>query len=56
MNPSTTGIRAATSAPNASSRIASVIGSDVYSARLKSFVTVLPTTWFALAIPNSSMR
>ncbi len=56
VKPSTTGISAATSAPKASSRIASVIGSDVYSARLKSFVTVAPITWLALAMPNSSIR
>jgi hypothetical protein len=55
-NASPTGIRPATSAPNASSRMTSVTGSDVYSARWKSLSNTLLSSWLELARPNSSIR
>ena len=51
---SSTGSPAATSAPNANSRITSVTGSDEYSARWKSLFSVSLSSWFALAKPNSA--
>ena len=53
-NASSTGSPAATSAPNATSMISSVTGSDEYSARWKSLFSVLLSSWFALAKPNSA--
>ena len=51
---SSTGRPAATSAPNATSRMISVTGSDEYSARWKSLLSVSLSSWFALAKPNSA--
>jgi hypothetical protein len=51
-----TGIPAATAAPNAASRIASVIGIDRYSARLKSRPTLSSSSFDALASPNSPTK
>ena len=51
---SSTGSPAATSAPNAISRISSVTGTVEYSARWKSFVSVLFSSWVELANPNSA--
>ena len=53
---STTGTPAATIAPNAMSRMISVIGTDIVSARLRSFSTHLSSSAPTLASPNSSMR
>ena len=54
--PSSSGMPAATTAPKATSRIASVIGSDVNSARWKSEVMASQIALFALASPNCSTR
>ena len=54
--PSSRGIPAATTAPKASSRISSVTGSDVTSARWKSFPIRSPIARLALASPNSPMK
>ena len=51
---SSTGSPAATSAPNAISRMISVTGSDEYSARWKSLFSVSFSSWVALAKPNSA--
>ena len=53
---STSGRPAATSAPNATSRMSSVIGSDSVSARLKSSSKAFDSALSALAEPNCSMR
>ena len=49
-----TGIPAATSAPNTTIRIASVTGSEENSARWKSLLIVLFSSCVALAMPNSA--
>src|SRR5829696_7292678 len=54
--PSSTGTPAATSAPNAMSRISSVTGRARTSARWKSFSTVWSSSYSALAWPNSPMK
>jgi hypothetical protein len=54
VNASSTGSPAATSEPNASTRMISVIGIESTSARVKSWFRVLSITWLALAKPNSS--
>src|SRR5438270_82928 len=51
---SSTGTPAATNAPKASNRMRNVIGSDIFSAREKSFPMVALSAWFALAPPSSS--
>ena len=53
---SSSGSPAATSEPNATIRISSVIGSDSVSAFLKSFSKTSPSALPALASPNCSMR
>src|SRR5690242_17541534 len=50
--PSSRGMPAATSAPKASTRITSVTGTDVSSARWKSVLTRSLTAWLALASPT----
>jgi hypothetical protein len=52
VNPSSSGMPAATSAPNASTRMTSVIGSDSVSAFLKSSLKDLSIALLALASPN----
>ena len=54
--PSSSGMPAATIAPKAISRTASVTGSDVHSARRKSELIASQIALFALASPNCSMR
>ena len=51
--PSSSGTPAATSAPNANTRISSVIGSESVSAFLKSSSKAFESALFALAEPNS---
>ncbi len=51
-----TGMPAATIAPKAIARMISVIGSDMVSARLKSFSSVSVSALLTLASPNSSTR
>ena len=53
---SSTGTPAAASAPNASTRIASVIGSDSFCAFARSSLIDLFTAFCTLASPNCSMR
>jgi hypothetical protein len=53
---SSSGSPAATSAPNATIRMMSVIGSERYSARWKSFSNAFESALSALAPPNCSMR
>ncbi len=52
VNPSSSGMPAATSAPKATTRITSVIGSDSVSAFLKSSSNALDSALLALASPN----
>ena len=54
--PSSSGMPAATTAPKANSRISSVIGSDVNSARCMSAVMAVQIALLALASPNCSTR
>ena len=56
VTPSSSGRPAATSAPNASSRITSVIGSEIVSAFLRSSSNIFETALPVLASPNCSMR
>ena len=51
--PSSSGTPAATSAPNANTRMISVIGSESVSAFLKSSSNAFESALFALAAPNS---
>ena len=53
---SSSGMPAATSAPKATTRISSVIGSERTSARLKSLSSALLSALSALASPNCSIR
>jgi hypothetical protein len=53
---SSTGTPAATIAPNAITRISSVIGSDIVSALCRSLCTFLSSWAPEVASPNSSMR
>lgn len=55
VNASTTGMLAATSAPKATTRTSSVIGTESCSARRRSAPTVASSSRFALAAPNSSI-
>ena len=53
LNPSSSGMPAATRAPNATTRISSVIGSESFSAFLKSSENDFDSALSALAPPNS---
>jgi hypothetical protein len=53
---SRTGIPAATTAPNATSKMASVTGSDRYPARWRSCAMVPLSARLPLAVPNSSIK
>ena len=56
VRPSSSGMPAATRAPNAITRMISVIGTEVTSALAKSSENALPSALLALAPPNSSTR
>ena len=56
VTPSSSGRPAATSAPNASSRMTIVIGSEIVSAFLRSSSNIFETALPVLASPNCSMR
>ena len=53
LNPSSSGMPAATRAPKATTRMISVIGSESFSAFLKSSAKDFDSALFALAPPNS---
>ena len=53
VKPSSSGTPAATSAPNATTRMTSVTGTDVASALWKSSLTSVFTAWAVLAVPSS---
>ena len=56
LNPSSSGMPAATRAPNATMRMISVIGSDSFSAFLKSSENDFDRAFSALASPNSPTK
>ena len=56
VKPSSSGTPAATSAPNATTRISSVIGTEVASALWKSSLTSLLIALLLLAVPSSPMN